>query len=64
MGELFIQKPNGETMTFHRDGSVTRDIEPIRIDWCDKCNKWQSMEFGRYEHHDGLKILWFCQACK
>ena len=64
MGELFIQKPSGESTTFHIDGSVTTEIKPLEIDWCDKCQKWQPLAFGRHETHDGLKILWFCQDCK
>ena len=64
MGELYIQKPNGESMTFHIDGTVIKEQSSISIDWCDKCQRWQSKEFGRYQEADGLKIMWFCEACK
>jgi hypothetical protein len=64
MGELFIQKANGETTTFHRDGTVTKEVQPLQIDWCDKCQKWQPLTDGRFEKHDGLTILWFCRECK
>ena len=64
MGELFMQKPNGESTTFHIDGTITREQKPLEIDWCDKCQKWQPLMMGRYETHDGLKILWFCESCK
>lgn len=64
MGEMYIQKPSGESMTFHIDGTVTVEPKPVSIDWCDKCQRWQPMEFGRYEEADGIKILWFCEACK
>ena len=63
MGELFMQKPNGETFKFQVDGTVLREEDGIRIDWCDKCEKWQPLEFGRYEKADGLTILWFCREC-
>ena len=61
MAELYMRKPNGETYKFERDGTVIN--EGIRIDWCDKCEKWQPLEFGRYEKADGLTILWFCGDC-
>jgi hypothetical protein len=64
MGELFMQKLTGETTTFHRDGSMTKDVQPLQIDWCDKCQKWQPLNGGRYEKADGIAILWFCQECK
>ncbi len=64
MGELFIQKPNGQTIIYHRDGTVTRDVQPLQIDWCDKCQQWKSLDQGRYQEADGIKILWFCQECK
>ncbi len=64
MGELFIQKPDGESITFQVDGTVIKEQKPLEIDWCDKCQKWQPLAFGRHETHDGLKILWFCQDCK
>jgi hypothetical protein len=64
MGELFIQKPTGESITFHQDGTVTQEVKPLEIDWCDKCQKWQPLADGRFEKHDGLTILWFCGVCK
>ena len=64
MGELFIQKPNGDSITFQVDGTVIRENLPLEIDWCDKCQKWQPLDAGRHEKHDGLTILWFCKDCK
>ena len=64
MGELFIQKPSGESITIQIDGTIIKEQKPIEIDWCDKCEKWQSLEAGRYEKADGLAILWFCEQCK
>jgi hypothetical protein len=64
MGELFIQKPNGETLTIHQDGTEIREQQPIQIDWCDKCQKWQSLEGGEMTRYQGLDIVWLCKACK
>ena len=64
MGELFMQKPNGETTTIQIDGTVIKEMQPLQIDWCDKCQTWKPLEFGRHEKHDGLTILWFCADCK
>ena len=64
MGELFMQKASGESTTFHIDGTVTKEVQPLQIDWCDKCEKWQPLTDGRFEKHDGLTILWFCRECK
>jgi len=64
MGELFIQKPNGETITILQDGTEIRENQPIQIDWCDKCEKWQSLEGGESTTYQGLDIIWLCKACK
>jgi len=63
MGELYIEKPNGESLTIQLDGTEIRN-EPIQIEWCDKCERWQPLEFGRHEKAGGLTILWFCDKCK
>jgi hypothetical protein len=65
MGEMQIIKlSTGEATTFKIDGTIIKENEPINIDWCDKCEKWKSLDFGRYEKADGLTILWFCGDCK
>ena len=64
MGELFIQKPNGETITIAQDGTEIRENQPIQIDWCDKCEKWKPLEFGRYDGAQGLTMIWVCMECK
>ena len=46
MGELFIQKPNGESTTIQIDGTVIKEMQPLQIDWCDKCQKWQPLAGG------------------
>jgi hypothetical protein len=64
MGELFIQKPNGETITILQDGTEIRENQPIQIDWCDKCEKWQPLEGGVTIGNQGLTMIWLCKACK
>ena len=62
MGELYIEKPTGESLIIQIDGTEIRN-EPMKIDWCDKCERWKPLEFGRHEKADGLTILWFCGEC-
>jgi hypothetical protein len=64
MAELFIQKPNGETITIFEDGTELREQKPIQIDWCDKCEKWQPLEGGESTTYQGLDIIWLCKDCK
>jgi hypothetical protein len=64
MGELFIQKPNGESITYQIDGTVIKEQSEISINWCDKCEKWKPKEFGRYDGAQGLTMLWVCMECK
>jgi hypothetical protein len=64
MGELFIQKQNGETTTFEIDGTVIKEMQPLQIDWCDKCSKWQPLEGGYIVRNQGLSMIWICRECK
>ena len=65
MGEMQIIKlSTGEKTTFKIDGSVVKEPTPINIDWCDKCQMWKPLEFGRYDGSQGLAMLWFCMECK
>ena len=64
MGELFMQKPNGETTTFQIDGTVIKEMKSLEIDWCDACQKWQKLEGGAMSSHLGLQLIWLCEACK
>jgi hypothetical protein len=63
MGELYIEKPDGQSIIIQLDGSEIRN-ESVQIEFCDKCELWQPLEFGRYERAGGLTILWFCDKCK
>ena len=65
MGEMEIIKLNtGEKTTYAIDGTVIKDQNPIEINWCDKCQKWQPLEGGESTTYQGLDIIWLCKACK
>lgn len=64
MGELFMQKPDGETTTFLIDGTVLKEQQPLEIDWCDSCDRWKPLTGGAYSSYLGLKTIWLCEACK
>lgn len=64
MAELYIKKPNGEAVTIEIDGTIVRETNPIDIDWCDKCEKWQPTAAGHYVQSQGLAMIWLCEACK
>lgn len=59
-----IKLSTGEKTTFKRDGSVIRETTPLSIDWCDRCQMWKPLEFGRYVTVDGLHLIWECMDCK
>ena len=64
MGALYIQKPNGETVTIFEDGTELREQKPLEIDWCDKCQQWKPLTGGHMVKNQGLTLVWFCEACK
>jgi hypothetical protein len=64
MGDLYMQFPNGESLTIQQDGTEIRENLPIQIDWCDKCEKWQPLADGYYVKSDGLALIWLCKDCK
>lgn len=64
MGELFMQKPNGETTTFLIDGTVIKENQPLQIDWCDKCQHWKPLDGGYMVKNQGEALIWLCQECK
>jgi hypothetical protein len=65
VGEMeMIKLSTGEKTTFKIDGTVVKEQSPIQIDWCDKCERWKPLEFGRYVGADGITMLWFCMDCK
>ena len=65
VGEMQIIKLNtGQKTTYKIDGTVIKEQTPISINWCDKCESWKPLEFGRYDGAQGLTMLWFCLDCK
>jgi hypothetical protein len=66
VGDLEIIKiATGERITMQVDGSVIKDqVEPPKLEWCDKCQSWKPIEFGRYDGAQGLTMLWVCLECK
>jgi len=65
MAEMeMININTGEKTTFQIDGTVIKEQSEIKINWCDKCEKWKPLEFGRYEGAQGLTMLWVCRECK
>jgi hypothetical protein len=63
MGYVEFIRPDGSKKTIGYDGKVT-ETSRLEMDFCDKCQKWQPKEFGRYEGSDGILLLWFCMDCK
>lgn len=65
MGEMQIIKVDtGDKTTFAIDGSIIKEQNPIKINWCDQCEMWKPLEFGRYDGADGLAMIWLCMECK
>jgi hypothetical protein len=64
MGEMQMINPKGEVTTFLIDGTVIKEQDPIAINWCDKCERWKPLDFGRYDGAQGLTMIWVCKDCK
>ena len=65
MAEMeMININTGEKTTFQIDGTVIKEQSEIKINWCDKCEKWQPLEGGESTTYQGLDIIWLCKACK
>ena len=64
MGELYIERPNGESTIYKSDGTVINENKGLDIDWCDLCQKWQRKLFGVYAQTDGLALIWICKGCQ
>lgn len=60
-----IKIATGERTRFMRDGSVLKDqVDPPKIEWCDKCETFKRFDGGGYELVMRLPELWFCEQCK
>jgi hypothetical protein len=66
MGEFeMIRISTGERTVFAIDGTIIKDqIEPPKVEWCDRCECFKSAIGGRYDGADGLAQLWTCGECK
>jgi len=66
MGDMeMIRIATGERTRFMADGSVVKDeIDPPKIEWCDRCEAFKRFDGGRYEYVQGLDALWICELCK
>lgn len=57
-----ILYPQSMTAKLTKDGEV---IAEYKIEQCDNCEKVAKLdEFGYQKHLSGIKILWFCGACR
>lgn len=65
MGDMeMIKITTGEKTVFKADGTVIKEANPISIEWCDRCEIWKPLEFGRYITHLGELLIWECGECK
>jgi len=66
MGDMEIIKiATGERTRFMADGSVLKDqVDPPKIEWCDRCETFKRFDGGRYDFVMGSPELWYCIECK
>jgi hypothetical protein len=57
-----ILYPQTMTAKLLKNGEV---VAEYKIEQCDNCGKVARLdEFGYQKHLSGIKILWFCGACR
>ena len=60
-----IKIATGERTRFMADGSVLKDqVDPPKIEWCDRCETFKRFDGGRYDTVMGSPELWYCELCK
>ena len=60
-----IKIATGERTRFMADGSVSKDqVDPPKIEWCDRCETFKRFDGGRYDFVMGSPELWYCELCK
>ena len=60
-----IKIATGERTRFMADGSVLKDqVDPPKIEWCDRCETFKRFDGGRYDFVMGSAELWYCELCK
>lgn len=67
MGELYMEFPDGRSVTFHRDDSITE----TRSNTCDICSMRKSLQGGKYtvaaavgDDDIAESVLWQCFECR
>jgi len=65
MGDMeMIKISTGAKTVFKADGTVVHEPNPISIEWCDRCEIWKPLAFGRYVTNQGEHLIWECGDCK
>ena len=60
-----IKIATGERTRFMSDGTIKTDqVDPTRVEWCDRCEAFKLFAGGRYEYVQGLEQIWICELCK
>lgn len=60
-----IKIATGERTIYKADGSVLKDqVDPPKIEWCDRCETFKRFDGGRYDFVMGSPELWYCELCK
>ncbi len=60
-----IKIATGERTRFMADGLVVKDqVDPPKIEWCDRCETFKRFDGGRYDTVMGSPELWYCELCK
>ena len=58
-----IKIATGERTRFMIDGSVVKDqVDPPKIEWCDRCEAFKRFAGGRYDTVMGSPELWYCES--
>ena len=65
MGELYMEFPDGRSITFHRDDSITE----TRANTCDTCSMRKNLQGGKYIVAAAIEgivdtVLWQCFECR
>ena len=65
MGDMeMIKIATGEKTVLKADGTIIKEPNPVSIEWCDRCEIWKPLAFGRYITNLGEHLIWECGDCK
>jgi len=60
-----IKISTGERTIYKADGSVLKDqVEPPKIEWCDRCDTFKRYDGGRYDTVMESPELLYCELSK